>query len=96
MQKIQWHLFSSDDYTLAVIDMIAHNCKSLIIALALMEKEITVEQAFEAALTEELYQQGLEGEVEGAHDVEKSHLKFNLSSAALFHYLIQLEKLKTN
>ena len=49
---------------------------------------MTVEQAFDAAMSEELYQQEEHGMVEGSHDVERAQVKVHISSAALFlHYL---------
>lgn len=56
--------------------------------------EITVEEAFEAALAEEIYQQDLHGLVEGNHDVERAQVKLHLSSSALFLHLLPPPKNK--
>src|SRR5207245_2785737 len=86
LTSIQWLLFHSDDYTLAALDSLAHNSKSLIIAFALWKRHLTVEQAIKASRVEEDYQQQYWGEVVGAggHDVDKANVTVRMAAANLF------------
>jgi len=87
-KKIQWLLFGISDWELGCLDLIASNCKSFIIAAAVWKKHINAKQAFAAAMTEELYQQSLAGEVEGAHDLDRANFMLNVGASAMCLYLL--------
>jgi hypothetical protein len=55
---------------------------------------ITVDEAFEGALAEEIHQQDQHGIVEGSHDVERAQVKLHLASSALFLHLLPPPKNK--
>ncbi len=95
MQKIQWMLFSTDDWRLSCLDVLTRTCKSFIIAAALWKRRITLAQAFEASNTEELYQQSNDGTVIGVHDMEKATWKLQAASALYFLYMLPPPTKKT-
>jgi ATP synthase F1 complex assembly factor 2 len=88
MTSIQWMLFSLDDWTLSGLDTLTHNTKSLILALALWQRRITLKDALVACRVEELEQQGRWGEVQGYHDVDNAALEVKSSAASLFLHLL--------
>mmetsp|Transcript_21578 Transcript_21578/g.69486 ORF Transcript_21578/g.69486 Transcript_21578/m.69486 type:complete len:282 (+) Transcript_21578:91-936(+) len=71
-----WHL--------AALQCATQECKSLVIALALLERRIDADQAETAARLEENVQIERWGLVEGAHDYDLARIKIRLASASLF------------
>jgi ATP synthase F1 complex assembly factor 2 len=67
-------------------------CKSLIIALALLNKKIDYDTAFVISRLEEEFQCEIWGVVEGGHDLDRLHNKIRISSAVLFHDLLLSQK----
>ena len=63
-------------------------CKSLSIGMAVIKRFITVDEAVLAARTEEEYQIKLWGMVEGGHDVDRAHIRVQISSASTFLWLL--------
>lgn len=70
-----------DSYKLAAFEKAVLRSKSFMIGLALVEREISVEFATNAALVETIFQQKRWGEVEDSHDVDKEDMKRQLGSA---------------
>ncbi len=70
LRKIEAILAAMGDFTLTVATSLIEELGSLIIALALIDGEITSDQAMEAAFVDEIYQAnrwGWDGEVERRH-----------------------------
>ncbi|KAJ7582851.1 ATP12-domain-containing protein [Mycena floridula] len=81
-RKLGEVLAGFDRWELAAFERATHITKSFIIALALVTKHITVEQASEAARVEVLSQIDRWGEVEDTHDVDFFDTRRELGSAA--------------
>ncbi|KAI9100420.1 hypothetical protein DFS34DRAFT_677440 [Phlyctochytrium arcticum] len=82
LAKLRVILEEMDNLTLAAFEKGCMTAKSFIIALALIQRRITVEQAAKAARLEVLHQIQRWGEVEDAHDVEHEEFKRQLGSVA--------------
>lgn len=61
-------------------------CKSYMIAMALVEGQITIEKAVDAARVETLAQTQVWGEVEDAHDVEIQDITRQLAGTVSFRF----------
>ena len=72
-----------NDFELTALHHLAMGCKSLVLPLALLDRRITVQQAYEAARAEEDHQIQTWGLVEGAHDVDQESLLAQLSTSSL-------------
>ncbi|CAN0196198.1 unnamed protein product [Discosporangium mesarthrocarpum] len=68
--------------TLAAIQGVAMDCKSLLIAMALAFGQVTPQKAFDAARLEEEYNVERWGMVEGGHDLDRSNTYLTVSAAA--------------
>eukprot|EP01102_Stenamoeba_stenopodia_P012608 TRINITY_DN4002_c0_g1_i1.p1 TRINITY_DN4002_c0_g1~~TRINITY_DN4002_c0_g1_i1.p1 ORF type:complete len:366 (+),score=83.17 TRINITY_DN4002_c0_g1_i1:42-1100(+) len=92
ISKLRWFLHSQDEWSLASLDVVANQAKSLILALALQSGAITSKEAVLASRAEEDHQITQWGEVMAGHDLDKVGATINISSASTF---IKLLKLKT-
>lgn len=81
-------LESLDHFTLACLQRLTMECKSLVLALAILCRKITAEEAIRAARLEELVQTEIWGEVEGGHDMDRLNLSVGLCSAQTFMTLL--------
>lgn len=81
-EKLANALASFDRWELAAMERVTHATKSFIIGLALVKKQITVEQAALAATVEVCSQIEKWGEVEDTHDVDYQDIRRQLASAA--------------
>lgn len=82
-QVLQKHLQSFDNTKLAAFEKICRESKSFLVALALVERMITVEEAERLARLETLVQIEMFGEVEDAHDVDQVDMRRQLGAALL-------------
>ncbi|KNZ45480.1 hypothetical protein VP01_807g10 [Puccinia sorghi] len=71
-----------DPLKLAAFERAVHASKSFVIALALVEGRLTVEQASDASRVEVLSQISRWGEVEDTHDVDHQEIRMKLGSVA--------------
>jgi ATP synthase F1 complex assembly factor 2 len=69
-----WELVATEGFT--------HGCKSLVIALALVDRAINVHTAFHASRVEEEHQLARWGVVEGGHDIDRANLMVQLATAS--------------
>ena len=77
-----------DDYSLAAMDLAAASSKSIAVAIALRDGAVSAQQALEAARSEERWQMGVWGEVEGGHDLDEADALVRLSAAnAVFRFV---------
>lgn len=79
------------DLSLAAMDSAAATCKSVAIALALHDGEIAAEHAAKAARSEEGWQEGVWGTVEGGHDLDAADTLVRLGAADTIFRFIELE-----
>lgn len=85
---LRWHLHSLDDWTLAAVETLCRTNKSIVVALAVADGQLTAEEALAACRTEEEHQISIYGEVEDGHDTDKAYLNMMTSAAALFVHLL--------
>ncbi|KAF9533443.1 hypothetical protein CPB83DRAFT_805394 [Crepidotus variabilis] len=81
--KLRKVLESLDHWELAAVERATYASKSIIIALAVVKKHLTVEQAALAASVEVNSQIERWGEVEDTHDVDYQDVRRQLGSAAV-------------
>jgi hypothetical protein len=82
--KLEVALRQLDPWRTSALQSLALACKSVVIALALVEHAITPRKAFDAARTEESYQIELWGEVINGHDLDINYLLLNTYAASTF------------
>lgn len=82
-EKLGEAIKSLDHWEMAALERAAIASKSLIIALALVKRHLTVEEAARAACVEVDSQIERWGEVEDTHDVDYQDVRRQLGSAAL-------------
>lgn len=88
-ENLKKHLSSHNDWALVGIESAVHSLKSLILALALIDREVDAETALKLSRLELEFQVSRWGKVEWSHDVEYADLKARVSAAALFVHLVQ-------
>ncbi|KAG5176953.1 ATP synthase-like protein mitochondrial F1 complex assembly factor 2 [Tribonema minus] len=76
-----------DPFALSAVQCITMECKSLVVALAVAYRQITMEQAFDAARLEEGFNIEHWGLVEGGHDLDICSTKLQLSAASMLLWL---------
>jgi len=81
--KLQKVLQALDAWELAALERVTNSTKSLFIALAVVKKHLTVEEAALTACVEVNSQIERWGEVEDTHDVDYQDVRRQLGSAAL-------------
>lgn len=77
-----------DHFSLACLQSVTMECKSLVMALAFLGRYITLEQCIAASRIEEEFQVEIWGVVEGGHDMDRLNNAVSLSAAGLFFGLI--------
>jgi len=80
--KLRGIVSGFDPLKLAAFERAVHASKSFVIALALVEGRLTVEQASDASRVEVLSQISRWGEVEDTHDVDYQEIRMKLGSVA--------------
>ncbi|CAN0442791.1 unnamed protein product [Pylaiella littoralis] len=80
-------LESLDEWGLAAVQSVTMECKSLVIALALLFRKTTVEKAFDAARLEEEYNVERWGMIEGGHDMDRGNTSLALTAASTLIWL---------
>ncbi|GAU93960.1 hypothetical protein RvY_05811 [Ramazzottius varieornatus] len=83
-EKLRKLLRSFDAWSLVGFQEISEALKSVILALALVERHISVETAVALSRLEEEYQIGHWGRVEWSHDVEVTHIQAAVAAALMF------------
>jgi len=83
IQRLRTHIESYDPFRLAAFERAVLSSKSFLIALALTEGHISVEDAAGAAHVEVQSQIDRWGEVEDSHDVDHQDIRMRLGSAAI-------------
>ena len=91
-QRASHILASVDDWELAALDQVAGTSKSLVLALAVLMRRISAEEACYAARLAEIHQADLWGEVEAGHDLDAADVAVRISSAATFLRLLAWDK----
>ncbi|KAK7113819.1 ATP synthase mitochondrial F1 complex assembly factor 2-like [Littorina saxatilis] len=81
---IRRHLMAYSDWALLGYHYAVDTIKSLLLVMALMDRHITVEKAFELAALEQIFQSRRWGNVEWHHDLEKYQLQSRLAASTLF------------
>lgn len=86
-QTIQRHLNSFNDWSLLGVQFATQNLKSLILTLALTQKQITVDDAVSLSRIEEEFQAGKWGSIEWHHEVDSQILRTRVAAAMIFYFL---------
>lgn len=79
--KMEEILNEFDHYTLLSIFTIAQSTKSTVVALALLNEAISLEDAILVTRLEEIYQQKFFGVVKGAHDYDEARTISDVAAA---------------
>lgn len=93
-ESLKGHLRSHSDWSLVGFESAVHSLKSVILAFALVDREIDPETALKLSRLELEFQVSKWGRVEWSHDVEFADLKARVSAASLFIHLV-LENTQT-
>eukprot|EP00904_Undaria_pinnatifida_P006513 jgi/Undpi1/2992/HiC_scaffold_14.g06369.m1 len=80
-------LESLDEWALSAVQSVTMECKSLLIALALVLRKTTAEKAFDAARLEEEYNVERWGMIEGGHDMDRANTTLTLTAASTLMWL---------
>ena len=83
-ENVERALQKLDPWRTAALQSLALACKSVVIALALVDHAITPKKAFDAARCEESYQIELWGEVVNGHDLDINYLLLNTYAASTY------------
>ena len=86
--KLSKELENLDPFVLLSIFTVAESTKSTMVALALLNEEISLEDAILITRLEELYQQKFYGVVKGAHDYEEARTISDVATAKTFINLL--------
>lgn len=81
------HLKSFNDWALVGYQQVVECLKSVILAAALIDREIQVEQAIKLSRLEQEYQISKWGNIEWAHDVELLDLQARVAAATVFLHI---------
>jgi ATP synthase F1 complex assembly factor 2 len=84
VDKIAKIVNSMDHFTLTCLQSATMECKSLVIALALVLRHINIQQAVIASRLEEEFQVEIWGAVEGGHDMDRLNNSIQLHSSDCF------------
>ena len=84
VEKIEKIVNSLDHFTLTCLQSATMECKSLVIALAMLYRHLSIDQAIVASRIEEEFQTEIWGVVEGGHDMDRVNNSAQLLSAGCF------------
>lgn len=87
--KMDEILKNVDPWMLLCIYTIAQSTKSTVVAMALLNEIISLEDAILVSRLEEIFQQKFYGVVEGAHDYDEARTISDVSAAKCFMNLLQ-------
>ncbi len=82
---------SADHFSLAALESATATAKSLLIAAAMRDGALDAKAALEAARSEELWQSGVWGVVEGGHDMDDADTLVRLSAADLLFRFVEMD-----
>ncbi|KAF0695594.1 Aste57867_13634 [Aphanomyces stellatus] len=88
VNRVRALLDSLDPFELMAFRLIVRECKSMVVALALMKRHITAKEAIELGRLEEEFQIERWGLVEGGHDLDRVNCSVNVHSASFFLWLL--------
>lgn len=88
-QKVATFLDTHNNWQLSALRTITRECKSLVIALALLKRHLNTEQAIEAARLEEESQIFKWGLVEGGHDLDRLNIRASVSAASTMLWFLR-------
>lgn len=84
IQRIETILSRMDHFSLACLQSATYECKSLVLGLAYIARNLTLEQVKMASRLEEEFQLEVWGVVEGGHDMDRLNNSIRLSSVGCF------------
>lgn len=84
VNKVKWMLDQLDPFSLACIQCVTIESKSLVMAIAYFCRYLSLDQIKVSARIEEEFQVEIWGLVEGGHDLDRLNCGVNLASAGLF------------
>ncbi|XP_030841010.1 ATP synthase mitochondrial F1 complex assembly factor 2, partial [Strongylocentrotus purpuratus] len=87
-RNLEHHLETHSDWALVGYENAIECLKSLVLTFALMDREITVEEAASLSRLETEFQIDKWGSVEWAHDTEFADTKSRVAAAVLFTHLV--------
>lgn len=86
--KFRTVLERMDHFSLACVQGVVMECKSIVLAFSFLSGYLTLEQAKIASRLEEEFQVEIWGLVEGGHDMDRLNNSVNLSAASFFFSLL--------
>lgn len=89
LRKLERVVAGMDHFSLACLQSAVMECKSLVTALALLGRAISLEEAKTAARLEEVFQTEIWGEVEGGHDMDRLNNSVGLGAVTTFMHLLK-------
>lgn len=92
LQKVRIMLQEMDPFTLAAFLSLVLDLKSVITALALVFRHVTVEEACQASALEEAHQKAAWGSVDLYHELEETVLYTQTAAASSFLWLLHEEE----
>jgi ATP synthase F1 complex assembly factor 2 len=93
--KLENVLKQMDPFTLTCLQAATYECKSLVLGLAFVSRQISTEQVITASRLEEEFQLEVWGVVEGGHDMDRLNNATSLSSVGYFmHSLYDGDRIK--
>lgn len=81
-RAVEAKLHSLDNWALTATESLAYGCKSMLLPLAIVDRQITCKHAFEACRLEEEAQVEDWGMVEGGHDVDRAAILAQITAAS--------------
>ena len=79
-----------DPWRLAAVEQLTYSGKSLLLALALSARRLTLKEALTGVRLEELFQSEEWGEVEAGQDLDRADIGSRVASASLLLDLIEM------
>jgi ATP synthase F1 complex assembly factor 2 len=92
VRRVEWLVDHLDHFTLACLQSATMECKSVVLALAFLNRHLTLDQAKAASRLEEEFQVEIWGVVEGGHDMDRLNNAVNLSAVGTFMNLLWGQK----
>ena len=89
VDRVRQVVHGLDPFSLAVLQCMTMECKSLVLSLSFLFKFINLKQLKVASRIEEEFQVEIWGVVEGGHDMDRLNNSVSLSSAATFLGLLE-------
>eukprot|EP01094_Clydonella_sp_ATCC50884_P029960 TRINITY_DN9585_c0_g1_i1.p1 TRINITY_DN9585_c0_g1~~TRINITY_DN9585_c0_g1_i1.p1 ORF type:complete len:487 (+),score=101.79 TRINITY_DN9585_c0_g1_i1:138-1463(+) len=88
INTLRWYLHSLNDWELAGMDAVTSVAKSIVIALAVFKRRISILEGLEASRIEESFQVQQYGNIKAGHDLDVADIRVKMLSSGLFCHLL--------